>query len=33
VEYTEEVKKWYNGYRFRKRTLEYNPWAINAYLQ
>ena len=33
VKYSENVKKWYNWYRSRKNPLEYNPWAINLYLQ
>jgi hypothetical protein len=33
VEYKEDVKKWYNWYRFSKRNIEYNPWAINKYLE
>ena len=33
LKYTEEVKRWYNGYRFSERIIEYNPWAVNLFLE
>ena len=29
----EQVKKWYNGYKFGKTTDIYNPWSILNYVQ
>jgi hypothetical protein len=29
----EEIKRWYNGYRFSEKVLEYNPWAVNLFLE
>ncbi len=32
TERTEEVKKWYNGYKFGKTENIYNPWSIVNYI-
>jgi len=32
TEYSEQVKRWYNGYNFGKTTI-YNPWSIINFLE
>jgi len=33
VDYSEDLKKWYNGYHFSEGLEEYNPWAITTFLE